>query len=96
MKDETSALDTHSGGFGALLQGGPAEIPSDRREQPAHAGEGRIKLPHYGGYEHFERTEERSVGYDGQPRQVYRWVTRTEIAEWAGGARGVQPRKPRS
>jgi hypothetical protein len=81
MKDETSPLGTYSGPLHALLEGGPADLPTDRREQPVEVGDSKIKLPYYGGYEHFERTGEHSRGSDGQPRLVYRWVTRTEIAE---------------
>ncbi|WP_042397189.1 DUF5988 family protein [Streptacidiphilus carbonis] len=76
MKDETSSLDRYSGQLDALLEGGPADIPTDRREQLVEAGLEKIKLPYYGGYEHFERTDEQSGHF-----VVYRWVARTEIAE---------------
>jgi hypothetical protein len=81
VKDETSPLETHSGQQYALLEGGPAEIPVDRREHPVGVADGKIKLAYYGGYEHFERTDEYSGGHDGQRRPIYRWVSRTEIAE---------------
>ncbi|HEV2634963.1 MAG TPA: DUF5988 family protein [Actinocrinis sp.] len=81
MNDETSALDAYCAQLDALLEGGPADIPRDLRERMAEPGDGKIKLPHNGGYEHFERTEEHSGGFDGRPRRVYRWVTRTRIAE---------------
>jgi hypothetical protein len=40
----------------------------------------KIKIPHYGGYEHFERIgglDEMSMAQ----QVIFRWTTRTEIAE---------------
>lgn len=64
----------------AVLQGGPATIPTASRMQEVNPLAEKIKLPHYGGYEHFERTA--SLVEDTSCRQViYRWTMRTELAE---------------
>ncbi|MEH1125577.1 DUF5988 family protein [Micromonospora sp. CPCC 206061] len=61
----------------ARLEGGPNDFPDELR---AHRGsdtdEYKIKVEHRGGYEHFERTDERDA-----EAVVYRWTTRTRIAE---------------
>jgi hypothetical protein len=62
-----------------LLSGGPTDLPSASRRLRADAGESRIKMPHCGGYEHFERVDGQETA-DGRP-VVYRWVARTRIAE---------------
>lgn len=59
----------------AVLEGGPAAFPANERRRLARRHEVRIKVPFYGGHEHFERV-------DGQQRPVvYRWITRTRVAE---------------
>lgn len=65
----------------ALLVGGPADISDDQRECRVEGGQYKIKIPHHGGYEHFERTEEYSGAIKGDTRRIYRWVGRTRIAE---------------
>jgi Family of unknown function (DUF5988) len=66
----------------AVLEGGPASIPSASRLQDVGPFEEKIKLPYYGGYEHFERTT--SLVEDASCRQViFRWIMRTEMAELA-------------
>lgn len=62
----------------ARLEGGPSDFPDELR---AHCGAStdddyKIKVEHRGGYEHFERTDEREA-----EAVVYRWTTRTRIAE---------------
>jgi hypothetical protein len=64
----------------AVLEGGPAAIPHELRIQTVSPLEEKIKVPYYGGYEHFERTG----GFDENSSSqhiVYRWTTRTEMAE---------------
>jgi hypothetical protein len=64
----------------AILHGGPESIPNEKRVQLVGPHDGKIKLPHYGGYEHFERI----AGLDaiGAPEGIsFRWTMRTEIAE---------------
>ena len=61
----------------ARLEGGPANIPDAVRVQRVAAHEEKIKVPHQGGYEHFERMV--PVPPDGQV--VYRWTMRTKPAE---------------
>lgn len=64
----------------AVLEGGPATIPDTSRIQVVSPFDEKVKLPHYGGYEHFERTV--SLVEDTSCRQiVFRWTTRTELAE---------------
>lgn len=64
----------------AVLEGGPASIPAASRIQDVGPLEEKVKLPHYGGYEHFERTV--SLVEDTSCRQViFRWTMRTEMAE---------------
>jgi hypothetical protein len=65
----------------AVLEGGPADIPATERYRQVSAGEIKVKVPHQGGYEHFERTGEQLNGTDGHLRSIYRWVTRTRVAE---------------
>jgi hypothetical protein len=81
MNLETTHLEKNSGQLNALLEGGPVDLPAGARERTVEPGASKIKLPFNGGYEHFERTDQQSAGYDGRPRQIYRWVDRTRIAE---------------
>jgi Family of unknown function (DUF5988) len=74
----TGMVDTTS--VQAVLQGGPATIPAAARIQEVSALAEKIKVPHYGGYEHFERAA--SLVEDTSCRQViFRWTMRTELAE---------------
>jgi Family of unknown function (DUF5988) len=79
MNDITAGtVDTSS--VQAVLRGGPATIPTASRLQEVSPFAEKIKLPHYGGYEHFERTA--SLVEDTSCRQViFRWTMRTELAE---------------
>ena len=64
----------------AVLVGGPESIPATSRVQDVCPFDEKVKLPHYGGYEHFERTG--SLVEDTSCRQIiYRWTMRTELAE---------------
>jgi len=64
----------------ATLEGGPESIPQSSRIQTVSPLDEKIKLPHYGGYEHFVRVG--SLGEDSSAQQlIYRWITRTEMAE---------------
>lgn len=63
----------------AVLEGGPAEIPTSLRALTAVPSERKIKIPHRGGYEHFELVDAPS-GPSGAPA-VFRWTMRTKIAE---------------
>lgn len=62
----------------AVLEGGPDTLPSERRTCRVRASESKVKVPHYGGYEHFERGDG-VIGDDGQV--VFRWTGRTRVAE---------------
>jgi hypothetical protein len=63
-----------------LLEGGPADIPAAARVRRVDAGDEKVKLPHRGGHEHFERTDERRW-QDGVARVLFRWTVRTRVAE---------------
>jgi Family of unknown function (DUF5988) len=79
MNDMTTGMVDISS-IQAVLQGGPATIPRTSRTQEVSRLVEKIKLPHYGGYEHFERTV--SLVEDISCRQViFRWTMRTELAE---------------
>jgi Family of unknown function (DUF5988) len=64
----------------AVLEGGPTSIPTASRIQTVGPHDEKIKLPHYGGYEHFERAGESDENASCQ-EIVFRWTMRTEIAE---------------
>jgi hypothetical protein len=62
----------------AVLRGGPDDIPDQRRICRTPADNDKIKLVHRGGYEHFEREVTERAEPDAV---VFRWTTRTRIAE---------------
>jgi Family of unknown function (DUF5988) len=64
----------------AVLEGGPPTLPEAMRTQTVSAFAQKIKIPHYGGYEHFERTAECEENTSANPI-VFRWTMRTEVAE---------------
>lgn len=64
----------------AILHGGPENIPTEKRVQLVGPLDEKIKLPHYGGYEHFVRTDQPGpIGISEEIR--FRWTMRTELAE---------------
>jgi hypothetical protein len=60
----------------AVLEGGPADLPTELRVLRTLPAGRTFKVPHRGGYEHFELSQEDS---DGIP--VFRWTMRTKVAE---------------
>lgn len=76
----TEMLTPASNVIQAILEGGPESIPETSRLQTVSPLDEKIKLPHRGGYEHFERVGWRDQHPSGL-RLNYRWVMRTEIAE---------------
>ncbi|GAB2586868.1 hypothetical protein GCM10027168_19640 [Streptomyces capparidis] len=64
----------------AVLQGGPGSLTPEQRTVRVTETQDKIKIEHYGGYEHFERAE---APGDAEQREavVYRWAGRTRIAE---------------
>jgi hypothetical protein len=62
------------------LEGGPADLPEELRARLTSDDEYKVKIRHGGGYEHFERTDERRALPDGEA-VIYRWTARTRIAE---------------
>ncbi|MEU9835661.1 DUF5988 family protein [Streptosporangium sp. NPDC048047] len=66
--------------FTAVLVGGPAHLPAERRIQSVGSPDETLKLPHGAGYEHFRhRGESTEIG--GEPALVFAWVMRTAVAE---------------
>ncbi|MER5337557.1 DUF5988 family protein [Micromonospora sp. NPDC002717] len=61
-----------------VLEGGPADLPADLRSHRVARAEEKIKVRHYGGYEHFERG---SAPEAADVPVVFRWTGRTRIAE---------------
>ncbi|WP_405111558.1 DUF5988 family protein [Micromonospora sp. NBC_01405] len=61
-----------------VLEGGPTNLPAEQRSHRISPAEDKIKVSHYGGYEHFERDTVRVA--DELP-VVFRWTGRTRIAE---------------
>jgi hypothetical protein len=62
----------------AVLEGGPVNLPAELRTHRVSPVADKIKVHHYGGYEHFERD---SAGVAGDAPVVFRWTGRTRIAE---------------
>ena len=64
----------------AVLRGGPASLPQVSRSQLVDPFVDKIKILHYGGYEHFERVRALEENQSSQ-EIIFRWTMRTEIAE---------------
>jgi hypothetical protein len=62
----------------AVLEGGPESLPEALRNQVVGPLTHKIKVPYYGGHEHFERL---SAFEDDTAQIIFRWTTRTELAE---------------
>jgi hypothetical protein len=77
--EDTATVSRDSDFIKAVLEGGPASIPEALRLQTINPREEKIKIPYYGGYEHFERTN--GDGPDSAGHVVFRWTMRTEVAE---------------
>ncbi len=62
-----------------VLEGGPADLPSEMLLDPSVLVNKKVKVPHYGAYEHFELVD----GYRSAPdgAHVFRWTMRTKVAE---------------
>ena len=79
MEDTIRAVSTTTSSW-AALKGGPSSIPAASRSQTISPQDEKIKIPHYGGYEHFERTTEFDEGASAQ-HVIFRWTMRTKMAE---------------
>jgi hypothetical protein len=75
-RDQALSIDA----VDVVLEGGPGDLPDSERHRRATTQEEKVKVAHRGGYEHFERTSEVSSVF-GEPRLVFRWTTRTRMAE---------------
>jgi hypothetical protein len=68
------------------LQGGPEAIPRTVQVEKSKLEDGKLKIEHLGGYEHFERAA-LDHGPDGKRNpdtgleEIFRWTLRTKIAE---------------
>ena len=60
-----------------ILEGGPPELSAEQRACRTAPGVDKVKVPHYGGYEHFERTRPD----DDSGPVIFRWTGRTRVAE---------------
>ena len=69
------------------LQGGPEAIPRTVQVERSKLQDGKLKIEHLGGYEHFERTV---AGHDPDGAlhdtdttllEIFQWTLRTKIAE---------------
>ncbi|MEH1100299.1 DUF5988 family protein [Micromonospora sp. CPCC 205561] len=81
MKDVSQADPVARDAAGVIevvLEGGPVDLPADLRNRRVAKAEEKIKVLHYGGYEHFERGS--TPGALDLP-VVFRWTGRTRIAE---------------
>jgi hypothetical protein len=78
--EETGRMTSAVGSVRAVLEGGPPSIPTASRVQTVGPHDEKIKVPHYGGYEHFERAGQLDEHVVHQ-EVVFRWTMRTEIAE---------------
>ena len=79
MKNPDSALQD-SCSVQAVLKGGPSSISKESRTQIINSQDKKIKVSHYGGYEHFELTNEADDNASSQ-QVIFRWTMRTEVAE---------------
>jgi Family of unknown function (DUF5988) len=74
--------DSHRSGHETIrvvLEGGPADLPSEMRLHQAVLANRKVKLPRYGGYEHFELVDSDRQETGASP--VFRWTMRTKVAE---------------
>jgi hypothetical protein len=78
--DSTTKTTSTAESVRAILHGGPETIPNETRVQLVSPLEEKIKLPHYGGYEHFERIGGLDVSVISE-EILFFWTTRTEVAE---------------
>lgn len=63
----------------AVLVGGPQSLPEASRVQSVSPGKEKIKVVHFGGYEHFERAGGAPAE---EPVEVpFLWTMRTKAAE---------------
>jgi hypothetical protein len=66
------------------LQGGPTAIPRTLSVERSRLLDGKLKIEHLGGYEHFERqVMDGDAGIAGSDvvAEIYHWTLRTKIAE---------------
>ncbi|HEY8533065.1 MAG TPA: DUF5988 family protein [Micromonospora sp.] len=60
-----------------VLEGGPPDLPPALRTARVPVAQDKVKIEFRGGYEHFERTS----ALTPHRQVIFRWVTRTRIAE---------------
>lgn len=69
------------------LQGGPEAIPRTVQVEKSRLEDGKLKIEHLGGYEHFERAasgdrpDDAHTAGSALMEEVFRWTLRTKIAE---------------
>ncbi|MBV9449632.1 MAG: hypothetical protein JO345_27430 [Streptosporangiaceae bacterium] len=62
-----------------VLEGGPPDLPSEMLINHSVLANKKVKVPRYGGYEHYELINDYFSETDGSP--VFRWTMRTKVAE---------------
>ncbi len=62
-----------------VLEGGPSGLPSEMLLDHSVFANRKVKVPHCGGYEHFELVDDYWPTPDGM--SVFRWTMRTKVAE---------------
>lgn len=70
-----------SHGTNVVLVGGPREFPDAARYRQIGSADQKVKVAYRSGYEHFERTSEHFSLEDDCQGLIFRWTTRTRIAE---------------
>lgn len=78
--DDVTQITAPVNSVRAILLGGPLTIPDEKRVQLVSPLDEKVKLPHYGGYEHFERIAAFDASAIAAEIAFY-WTMRTEIAE---------------
>ena len=65
----------------AVLAGGPDDFPDTERQRSVPPDQEKVKVPHRGGYEHFERPLSGPLPDSVATDVVFYWTMRTAIAE---------------
>jgi hypothetical protein len=78
---DCACRDDDPSGINVVLVGGPGDFLETARFRRAGQADEKVKVLHKSGYEHFERTMEHYRLEGGCQGLIFRWTTRTMIAE---------------